>query len=217
MFKQNFGVEQVKKHPYILCVCAKWIGEREVLKFSKWEHGTRAMLREVNNLLEQCDAVVTKNGTKFDLPWLRTELARMRMPPFPPLTHIDLEKVARGYFRFHSNKLDYIGQYLEEGEKVHHEGFRLWREVMEGDEKARAKMLKYCAGDITLTERIYHRLRPFIENHPAIRAFGSVACPKCGSKKTQKRGVRYTACFEIQRHQCKDCRGWFSGARKKVA
>jgi transposase-like protein len=78
-------------------------------------------------------------------------------------------------------------------------------------------MLRYCAGDLRLTERVYRRMRPHLENHPAIRAVGSEGCPKCHSKKTQKRGVRYTACFQIQRHQCNNCGGWFSGKRKKVA
>lgn len=219
MFKQNFGVDQIKEFPYILCIGAKWVGEPECIMFSIWEHGAEGMLNRLLDLIEQSDAVVSKNGIKFDIPWIRTELLKLKMRPLPNLTHIDLERAARAYFRFHSNKLDFIGKYLEEGGKVEHEGFKLWRKVMEGDEKARRRMLNYCAGDLKLTERIYKRMRPHIENHPAIRAVGAEGCPKCGSKKTQKRGVRYTACFEIQRHQCCNpkCRGWFSGKRKKVA
>lgn len=217
MFKQNFGVEQVKRPPYILCVGAKWVGKKEVMMFSRWEHGRDVMLREVHKLLEEADAVVSKNGIKFDVPWLRTEFLKYRIGPIPPLTHIDLEKVSRYYFRFLSNKLDFIGQYLDEGGKVEHEGFKLWRKVMEGDEKARKKMLTYCAGDIRLTERIYHRMRPHIQDHPAIKAVGAEGCTNCGSKKTERRGYRYTRSFKIQRHQCKACGAWFSGKRTKVA
>lgn len=219
MFKQNFGVDQVKKPPYILCIGCKWVGEKDCIMFSRWEHGEVGQLEGLLELIERADAVVSKNGIKFDIPWIRTELLRLRMQPLPALTHIDLEKAARAYFRFLSNKLDFIGQYLAEGGKVEHEGFKLWRKVMDGDPVARRRMLRYCAGDLKLTERVYKRMRPHIENHPAIRAVGATGCPKCGSKKTQKRGVRYTACFEIQRHQCMNpkCRGWFSGKRKKVA
>lgn len=218
MFKQNFGVEQVKEPPYILCIGCKWVGGA-IHMFSRWEHGEVGQLERLLELIEQSDAVVSKNGIKFDIPWIRTELLRLKMRPLPNLTHIDLERAARAYFRFLSNKLDFIGQYLDEGGKVEHEGFKLWRKVMEGDERARKRMLDYCAGDLKLTERVYKRMRPHIENHPAIRAQGAEGCPKCGSKKTQKRGKRYTACFEIQRHQCMNpkCRGWFSGKRKKVA
>lgn len=219
MFKQNFGVNQVKAHPYILCIGCKWVGEKEVHMFSKWEHGEEEMLNRTLDLIEQSDAVLSKNGIKFDVPWIKTELLRLKMRPMPKLTHIDLERAARAYFRFHSNKLDYIGIYLGEGGKVEHEGFGLWRKVMDGDERARKRMLIYCAGDLKLTESVYNRMRPHIENHPAIRAAGAEACTACGSKHSQKRGVRYTACFEIQRHQCMNpkCRRWFDGKRKKVA
>lgn len=218
MFKQNFGVSQVKAPPYILCIGCKWVGEKDVTMFSRWEHGEVGMLESLLHLIEQSNAVVSKNGIKFDIPWIRTELLRLKMRPLPNLTHIDLERAARAYFRFLSNRLDFIGQYLDEGGK-HKTDFDLWKDTMNGCPKAQKRMLAYCAEDIRLTERIYKRMRPHIENHPAIRAQGAEGCPKCGSRKTQKRGVRYTACFEIQRHQCMNpkCRGWFSGKRKKVA
>lgn len=217
MFKQNFGVEQVKAHPYILCVGYKWVGDRKVHCLTNWEMSQRAMLRKVLELLEECDAVVSKNGIRFDIPWLRTELLKYRMGPMPKLTHIDLEKAARAYFRFLSNKLDYIVQYLDLGKKVEHEGFPLWRKVMEGSREARRRMVTYCKGDVKITEKLYIEMGPYIENHPAIRAVGSHACVFCHSKRTQRRGPRYTACFKIQRHQCLDCRKWFDGKREKVA
>lgn len=217
MFKQNFGVEQVKDPPAILCVGYKWLGERKPFCLTNWEMSQEEMLAKTLELLEECDAVVSKNGIRFDVPWIRTELLKYKIGVMPKLTHIDLEKAARAYFRFHSNKLDYIVQYLGLGSKVEHEGFGLWRKVMEGDEKARRRMVTYCKGDLIITERLYNEMGPHIENHPAIRAIGSKACVFCHSKKTQKRGPRYTACFKIQRHQCLDCRKWFDGKREKVA
>jgi len=217
MHKQNFGVDQVKAHPYILCVGYKWVGERRTHCLAGWELGQREMLRETLALLEECDAVVSKNGARFDIPWIRTELLKYKLGPMPKLTHIDLEKAARAYFRFLSNKLDYIVQYLDIGKKVEHEGFPLWRKVMEGSKEARRRMVDYCKGDIIVTERLYNEMGPHIENHPAIRAAGAHACVFCHSKRTQKRGPRYTACFKIQRHQCLDCRKWFDGKRERVA
>jgi DNA polymerase elongation subunit (family B) len=217
MFKQNFGVEQIKEDPQIACVGYKWLGEKETYCLTNWEMSQKEMLTETLKLLEECDAAISKNGARFDIPWIRTELLKHKIGVMPKLTHIDLEKAARAYFRFHSNKLEYIVKYLDIGRKVENEGFGLWRKVMEGDPKARKRMVTYCKGDVIITERLYNEMGPHIENHPAIRALGSKACVFCGSTKTQQRGKRYTACYEIQRHQCKSCRKWFDGERTKVA
>lgn len=217
MYNQNFGVNQVEAHPYILCVGYKWIGEKGANCLTNWEMSQEEMLQRTLDLIKEADAVVSKNGIKFDIPWIRTELLKYKMKPLPPLTHIDLEKAARAYFRFHSNKLDYILQYLGFGGKLEHEGFALWRKVQAGDEKARRKMVRYCLTDVNKTAILYKEMRPHIENHPALRALGSEACPKCQSKNTKKDGIRRTACFHIQTHQCNSCGGYFSGKRTKVA
>lgn len=217
MYKQNFGVNQIEEHPYILCVGYKWVGEKETHCLTNWDMSQEEMLFRTLALLEEADGVISKNGQKFDIPWIRTELLKHKIGVMPKLTHIDLEKAARAYFRFHSNKLDYILQYLGFEGKLEHEGFGLWRKVAAGCEKARAKMVRYCKRDVKQTELLYKEFGPHIENHPAIRALGSKACVFCHSLKTQKRGPRFTACFKIQRHQCTDCHKWFDGKREKVA
>jgi uncharacterized protein YprB with RNaseH-like and TPR domain len=217
MYNQNFGVNQVLEHPYILMVGWKWIGEKEFGCFTNWDMSQEEMLWRTLELIKTADAVVSKNGIKFDIPWIRTELLKHKMPPLPKLTHIDLEKVARGYFRFHSNKLEYILEYLGFEGKMKHEGFDMWNKVMAGDPKAQNLMVRYCIRDVKQTEKLYIFMRPFIENHPAIRAVGAEGCKKCGSKHTKKDGFRYTACYKIQEHQCLDCYGYFSGQKKKVA
>lgn len=217
MYNQNFGVNQIKEFPYILCVGAQWLGEKKVMMFSKWEHGEVGMLEAIHRLLTEADLVVGKNSTKFDLPWIRTELLKHKIGPFPLVTHVDLEKTARGKFRFHSNKLEYILEYLGLGGKMEHEGFGMWRKVMEGDRAARRRMMKYCAIDVRQTGELYLEMRPFIDDHPAFRAIGSHACQACGSTHTKKNGFRYTACYEIQRYKCKNCGREFQGERKKVA
>jgi DNA polymerase elongation subunit (family B) len=216
MFKQNFGVEQVKEHPYILMVGYKWLNERAEC-LTNWDMSQEEMLLRTTELLREADAIITKNGTRFDVAWIRTELLKHKLPPLPNVTHIDLEKAARAYFRFHSNKLEYILKYLGIGQKVQHEGFGLWRKVMEGNEAARRKMVHYCKGDLIGTEKLYKEMRPHILNHPAIRAIGTTGCPKCGSKHTKKDGFRYTACYQVQQHQCNACHGYFSGKKVKVA
>jgi DNA polymerase III epsilon subunit-like protein len=177
------------------------------------------MLLRTTELLKEADAIVTKNGTRFDVAWIRTELLKHKLPPLPNVTHIDLEKAARAYFRFHSNKLEYILKYLGLGQKVKHNGFELWRKVMEGNLAAQRKMVHYCKGDLIGTEKLYKEMRPHILNHPAIRAIGTTGCPKCGSKKTKKDGFRYTACFRRRNRRVQSMKSKNSckcGKEKKI-
>jgi DNA polymerase elongation subunit (family B) len=217
LYKQNFGVEQIKEHPYIACVGYQWLDERATHCLTNWEMSQEDMLDRVIDLITEADAVVSKNGIKFDVPWIRTEIAKYKLRALPPLTHIDLDKIAKAHFRFLSNKLDYIVQYLGIGKKVEHEGFPLWRKVMAGDENARRRMVRYCIGDVKVTIKLYRHLKPYIADHPILRAIGAEVCPSCHSKHTQRRGFRYTRYFQIRRHQCNSCGAWFSGKRKKVA
>lgn len=216
MFKENISIDQVKEPAGILCFSAKWFGQSAMFTFSEWEHGEKEMLAQAHALLTEADAVITKNGDKFDIPWLMSEFLKHDMPPPPPLTSIDLEKTLRHKFRFQSNKLDYVTQYLEIGKKLEHEGFRLWRKVMDGDEVARRKMLRYCARDVRITERLYKRMRPYITNHPHMGFTPKTACGSCGSDHVHVSKYRRTKAFRIQQMHCQSCGSYFDGARQKV-
>ena len=219
MYNQNFGVEQVKKDPYILCVGYQWLGEGPPECLTLWELGAETMLGRTRELMQLADAIVTKNGVKFDYPWLMTEFLKYKLAPPRLATHIDLDKVAKSQFRFLSNKLDYILKYLDMKGKVDTGGFKLWREVMDGNEVAQRKMVRYCKFDVKQTGLLYKRMRGYITSHPVMRSLGSTACPNCQSKNTKKDGIRRTACYHIQQHQCLNtgCGRYFSGVRWKVA
>lgn len=217
MFKENISVDQLIEPSSILCVGLKWFGNPLVEVVSVWDMTEEEMLRHVHAKIMEADAVVGKNSIKFDLPHLKTWFLKYGLDPLPALTHIDLEKVARWNFKFQSNKLEYIVDFLDIGNKMDTNGFKLWRDVMEGDEAAQRKMKRYCARDVRITDRLYKRMRGWISDHPAMRAVGSDACPTCQSRETEKRGYRYTKCYKIQRHQCRKCGGWFSGKKTKVA
>jgi hypothetical protein len=200
----------------VLCVGAKWVGERGVTFLSEWEHGSKDMLQGILDLLEEADAVISYNGKRFDLPKLRGEFILHGLQPPPPVTHIDVWQTTKslGYI---SSKLAFIGPYLKIGKKVDHEGFDLWKKVLAGDEAARARMQKYCMKDVTLLEQVYNRLKPFITNHPNLsKQEGNSHCHSCGSKKLQKRGYRYTKLLRIQRHKCNSCGSWQDGKREKL-
>ena len=70
------------------------------------------MLEGIHKLLDEADAVIHYNGKRFDIPSLNKEFLLNGMFPPAPFKEIDLLTVARGRFRFVSNKLDYVAQQL---------------------------------------------------------------------------------------------------------
>lgn len=215
LFKENISLDQLLVPSAPICFAAKFVGEKEIHFYSEWEHGRQAMIEAAHKLLSEADAVVGYNQDKFDLPKLRGEFLLAGLPPPPPLTSIDLYKSVRK-FGFQSNRLAYIGPFLDVGRKIKHEGFQLWADVEAGVPKAQDKMRRYCIGDVKLTERLYKKIRAYIPNHPHLGDTGSAQCGACQSHKVQSRGYRRTKAFRIQRLHCQECGSWQDGKRHKV-
>lgn len=209
---QHLTHKQIKTPGGISCIGIKWLGERKVTVLSRWEHGHIEMLRLVHEALCEADAVATFNGARFDLPKINGAFLVAGMRPPPPPTQIDIFKTTRK-MGFPSNKLDYIAPLLGIGAKVKHEGLDLWIKVLHGDEKAQAKMARYCAGDVRLTEDLYNRVRPFMDSHPYLGRAKSFECANCGSSHLQRRGYQRTRAFITERLQCQDCGAWGKGRR----
>lgn len=214
MYDENIGPDQLVDEGGLLCFGAMWHGEREVEFYSEWEHGRQGMAQHALRLLTEADAVVTYNGDRYDLPKLNGEIILAGLAPPPPPTSIDLIKTVKK-FGFVMNRLAHIGPLLRVGGKVKHEGFRLWRLVIEGDEAARSRMTRYCKQDVKLNAKLYKKIRPFIRNHPHLGK-EKHECGACGSHKVQSRGFRRTKYFRIQRLQCQSCGAWSDGTRTKI-
>lgn len=212
---ENVNPEQIIEDGGILCIGMKWLGKREKFFFSEWEHGKKKMLKETHDLLSQANAVVTYNGDKYDLPKINGELVRYGFSPPPPSTSIDIIRAVKklGFFM---NRLAFIGPFLGLGNKVKHEGFDLWMKVLSGDERAQRRMQRYCNRDVTLTEQLYLKVRPFIKDHPHLGEITKLQCGACGSSKFHSRGYRRTRAMKIQRLQCVSCKGWQDGKREKL-
>lgn len=71
MFKQNISPKQNVHAGGILMVSMQWVGSPIVETVTDWEHGQEEMLRVVHQRLMEADAVVSKNGIRFDIPILR--------------------------------------------------------------------------------------------------------------------------------------------------
>lgn len=209
LWDQNIGLNQIKKAGTVGCWAAKWHGEKRVHFASVHEGTERAMLRGIHDLMSEADAVIGWNSAAFDVKWLQAQFIKNRLPPPQPFKQIDLLRTWRQQFKTASNKLDYAAQFLGIGQKVKTGGFDLWRDCIEGDERAWRKMRRYNIADVRLTESVYDEIRPWIKNHPNAGVFeGRECCPKCASEKVQSRGEYVTREKRYPQFQCRNCFAW---------
>lgn len=219
LWKQNISIGQIKESGYVLCWAAKWLNDRNVMAGTLQETGKKGMLEGIHDLLSVADTVVHYNGTRFDIPWLNGEFAKINLAPPAPYHQVDLLRVVRNQFRFPSNKLAYVAPALGLGDKVDHMTFDDWIGCMEGDDDAWMKMEHYNIEDVRLTEQLYLRLLPWIKNHPnhGLYKIEKKICPSCGGDHYHSRGTMTTRAGVYQRFQCQDCGTWFRGNKNEVS
>ena len=211
LWGQDIHINQIVEPGYTLCWAAKWVGKPTIYFESRQHKCTAEMLRPLHDLLDEADAVIHFNGSKFDVPVVNKEflLAGMDMPS--PYKQIDLLQTARRQFKFPSNKLDYISQALGLGAKTKHAGMDLWKGCMDGDPKSWRIMERYNKQDVKLLEKVYHKLLPWIDNHPNHGVYtdsNKMCCTNCGSGYLSSRGYEYTKTGKYQRLKCNKCGHW---------
>jgi hypothetical protein len=211
IWDQNIGINQLRESSYVMCYAAKWLGDSKMMFDSVKKSGAKKMLTGIHKLLDEADAVIHYNGKRFDIPSLNKEFLLHNMFPPAPFKEIDLLTVARGRFRFVSNKLDYVAQSLGLGKKTEHSGHDLWVQCMAGVPKAWKLMEEYNKNDVILLEAVYERFKPWIKNHLNRNLVENteLSCPTCNSSNFQRRGYNLTATGKYQRYQCRACGNWF--------
>lgn len=214
----------VLRDTYILMVSYKWAHETSVQtislpdfpRYKRNRHDDKDLCRAVRRLLDQADIVVAHNGDSFDVKKINSRLITNGFAPPSPYKTIDTLKIARGSFKFDSNKLDNIGRYLKEGRKRPNTGAALWRSVVEdGSPKSWGEMRRYCKQDTALLASVYERVKPWAKNHPNLNLYDKArlahACPTCKSTRVQRRGVIVKVATRRARFHCQDCGHWFAG------
>lgn len=216
LWQQNVGLPQIIKGGYTMCWAAKWLDGDEIFHMNIYEQTPKTMIKSIHRMLNEANAVIHYNGTKFDIPTLNREFILHGLTPPAPYKQIDLLRTARSQFKFASNKLDYVAQFLGVGAKTTHRGHQLWIDCMALDYDAWVEMAEYNINDVALLEAVYNVLRPWVKNHPNIALYQEdrEVCPKCGGKHYQKRGTTVTITSIYQRYRCKECGTWFRSTKQ---
>lgn len=219
MYEQN--VIAYNKEWELLSFSYKLLGDSKVEVTTRLDFNDptdKSLTKELWTVLNSADVLVAHNGLSFDNKKANAKFVEHGLGPVAPYQNVDTRQVAKAHFKFNSNKLDDLGKLLGVGRKAKTPGFEMWLGCMKGDKESFRLMAKYNKQDVVLLEKVYKKLLPWIKNHPNVSLISGIAdgCPKCGSLKLQRRGVRYTKAQIYHRFQCLGCGGWLSSATKAL-
>lgn len=189
----------------------KWFGEKNIYHENISVQSEKEMLIKLRDLLSEADIVVGHNSNKFDNKMVNTSFIKYNLDPPAPYKKVDTFQMAKAIGKFSSNKLNDLGEMLGIGTKTQETYASLWYDALiNNDKTAWKKMKKYNNQDVALTEKLYERLRPYSTNHPNILVIDGIkeGCPRCGSHKVQRRGIRTTNVGVYQRYRCMSCGAW---------
>lgn len=221
------SMSMIKRNWSVLCWCAKWLDNNRFIvsslpddpKYKENYLDDKMIMQKLWELMDEADVIIAHNANAFDVKKANTRFLIHGMTPPSPYKVIDTLLIARRYFKFPSNKLDDLGNFLGVGRKIPTGGIDLWDDCEAGDPKAWKKMIKYCKQDVLLLERVYLKLLPYITNHPNQNYYNienKHNCPKCNSDNTHRRGYLYLASGKKQRMKCNNCGGWSTLDKKSA-
>lgn len=206
----------IVKERAIISIAYKWEHEDEVHVLT-WDENQcdKKMLEEFVEVLHSADESVAHNGKRFDEKWLRTRCIYHRILTFPRYKSLDTLLKAKQGFNFNSNKLDYIAKYLGVGAKLQHEGFEMWRKIIEDkDPEALEAMCQYNKIDVIVLQDVYQALKSYVnpETHEGvILGKGKHTCPYCGGEESELLKNTVTTKGTIQRvMECNGCKSTFT-------
>lgn len=133
-----------------------------------WKKGIRGddkeLVKQVNQLVREHDVIVAHNGSRFDIPMLRTRALRWKLKPLKDVKLVDPCSIAFRKFKLASNRLDRIADYAGiEAEKTPVR-MSVWADAMlNGSKRAMDYIVEHCEADIRVLSAVLEVVKPFIK------------------------------------------------------
>ncbi len=219
--KWQTGILEFIEYGQIIGFSAKWLKGNQITKtlidykdYRPGKMNDQKIVKDIHKLIEKADILIGHNIKDFDMRYINSRFLKHNLNPPTTYKLIDTKTEAKRIMKLSSYKLDDLGDYLSIGNKMQHEGFSMWLKCREGDKKAWNRMKKYNHQDTILTEKLYLKLRPYMNNHPSLTIYSEKeGCPTCTSDHVQRRGVYVTKVNKFPRYQCQDCGHWYRGSK----
>lgn len=205
--------KMIKQEKTIISFAWKWMDEKHTnVVTAKVPYKDADVCKVINEQLAKADYVVAHYGDKFDLKFIRSRTLLNGLIATSPTATIDTYKLAKKYFNFNANRLDYLGKLFGLGEKIP-TTFELWAKCAEGNKKAIKQMAEYNKQDVVLLEKVFKWMLPHVDakiNYNLFNEHDEHSCPTCGSMQLQKRGTIVNKVTKRQRMMCMKCGSWHS-------
>lgn len=178
-YDNNIDLSMLINDGSIISFSAKWAGDSEdkVIYFDQRGKeqnldNDKELMKKLWLLLDQADIVCGHNIKRFDIPKINSRFVYHELSPPSEYKLIDTLTIARGTFKFFSNKLAHLSEKLaDKYKKDSHKdfpGFMLWLECMKGNEKAWNSMKKYNILDTLALEEVFLKLSKYTKNSKII-------------------------------------------------
>jgi hypothetical protein len=216
LWDNNVGLNQMMSDWHVMSWSAKWrkAPESEVMymdqRNAKDVQDDKAILKEIWELLNEADVVITQNGKRFDQRKLNARFVEHGFGPTSSFKHIDTKIIAQKHFDFPSYKLEYMtNKFCKKYKKLKHKkypGHEMWTECLKGNVEAWNEMEEYNKHDVLALEELYFILVPWDSsiNLNLYHDEEKHIC-HCGSEEHIKNGFYYTNMGQFQRYKCKSC------------
>lgn len=209
--------------PTTLCASAQWYGEKRTLFVAAWEapEDPWHVARTVWGWLDSCSHVVTYNGRRADLKWLRTDWLEAGLPQPSPYRDIDLYVIARQQFSLESKSLQYLCERLGLPTKSGKYDASEAKAAMAADGPERRRLMRYSRQDARLNFAVFDRLKPYLAGAYNLGLHGAGddarCCPTCGSDRLEPAGYAPTAVTLYSAWRCMDCQGLMRSKHRSAA
>lgn len=204
-------MDTMVSRPRIMCFAAKWHSSDEMIYHEeRGRNGTARMVKAMWDLVNEADVLVTFNGDRADIPWMKEEFRYAGLPKPMPSKSIDLYKQLKGEFKLPYRSLRYAAREFGNIPKLENDGLDLWERCEQGDEAAWAQMRAYNEQDVLATEDLWFDTLPWLNGTTHMGVLigdGESRCPNCGSTDlvAQDRPARAYV-REYQAYRCGECR-----------
>ena len=133
-----------------------------------WKKGIRGddreLVKQLSALIRDHDVIVAHNGSRFDLPYLRTRALHWRLEPLRDVKLIDPCTIAYRKFKLKSNSLGRIADYVGVKDRKTPLDMSVWMDAaLNGSTRSMDLIVEHCEADIRVLSAVLTVVKPFVK------------------------------------------------------